>query len=181
MPVTKEQVHAAADRIAAAGERPTLHAVRQIVGGSYSTISPALAEWEARQKETAAPVREPLPQAVADRLAELGADVWAAALALADSRLTAEREALEQSRAEHEAAQAEATELADKLAAEIEALQTRLATIEAAEQAVRAERDQALQEASKAREEAAKLTGQCEALQVQAAALLARLVPQAEA
>jgi hypothetical protein len=41
------------------------------------------------------PLREPAPQAVADRLAELGADVWAVALDLANARLAVEREALE--------------------------------------------------------------------------------------
>ena len=69
MAVTKEQILAAADQIAAAGERPTLEAVRQIVGGSYTTISPVLNEWKARQKEATAPLREPAPQAVGDRLA----------------------------------------------------------------------------------------------------------------
>ena len=59
MAVTKEQIIAAADQIAAAGERPTLEAVRQIVGGSYTTISPVLNEWKARQKEATAPLREP--------------------------------------------------------------------------------------------------------------------------
>lgn len=122
MAVTKEQIFQAADQIAAAGQRPTLEAVRQIVGGSYTTISPALNEWKNRQKATAAPLREPAPQAVADRLAELGADVWAVALELANTRLAAERESLEASRADMEAAQAEATELADKLAAEVEGL-----------------------------------------------------------
>ena len=57
MAVTKEQILAAADQIAAAGERPTLEAVRQIVGGSYTTISPVLNEWKARQKEATAPLR----------------------------------------------------------------------------------------------------------------------------
>ena len=116
MAVTKEQILAAADQIAAAGERPTLEAVRQIVGGSYTTISPALNEWKARQATAAAPLREPAPQAVADRLAELGADVWAVALDLANARLAVEREALEKARAELEAAELDWLELEEKKA-----------------------------------------------------------------
>ena len=135
MAVTKEQI------LAAAGERPTLEAVRQIVGGSYTTISPVLNEWKARQKEAAEPLREPAPQAVGERLAEVGADIWAMALGLANSRLATEREAMEKARADMEAAQAETAELADKLSGEVEALQSRLASIEAAELAARTDVD----------------------------------------
>jgi colicin import membrane protein len=74
MAVTKEQIFEAADQIAANGQRPTLEAVRQMVGGSYTTISPALNTWKSRQKGT--PLREAAPQAVAERLGEVGADIW---------------------------------------------------------------------------------------------------------
>lgn len=141
MAVTKEQIFSAADELAAAGQKPTLEAIRQRTGGSYTTISPALNEWKARQATAAGPLREPAPQAVADRLAELGADVWAVALDLANARLAVEREALEKARAELEADRAEATELADKLAGDVEQLQSRLASIETAEQAARIEAD----------------------------------------
>ena len=67
MAVTKEQIFSAADDLAAAGQKPTLEAIRQRTGGSYTTISPALNEWKARQATAAAPLREPAPQAVADR------------------------------------------------------------------------------------------------------------------
>lgn len=139
MAVTKEQVFAAADQISVAGQRPTLEAVRKITGGSYTTISPALNEWKARQATTAAPLHEPAPQAVADRLTEVGAELWAIALELANARLSSEREALEKARADMEAAQAEATELADRLTTEVEEQQVRLASIEAAEQVARTE------------------------------------------
>jgi hypothetical protein len=102
----------------------------------------------------AAPLREPAPQAVADRLAELGADVWAVALDLANARLAVEREALEKARAELEADRAEATELADKLAGDVEALQSRLASIEAAEAAARGEADELRGQLAAAQEQA---------------------------
>ena len=191
MAVTREQILAAADQIAATGERPTLEAVRQIVGGSYTTISPVLNEWKARQEMAARPLREPAPQAVGDRLAEVGADIWAIALGLANSRLASEREALEKARADMETAQAEAAELADKLTGKIEALQARLASTEARADEIERraaelrteldrshqEADQARQEAVKAREEAARLTGQLAAVQEQTASILSRLVP----
>jgi colicin import membrane protein len=142
MAVTKEQIFPPLDELAAGGQKPTLEAIRQRTGGSYTTISPALNEWKARQATAAAPLREPAPQAVADRLAELGADVWAVALDLANARLAVEREALEKARAELEADRNEATELADKLASDVEALQSRLASIEAAEAAARGEADE---------------------------------------
>jgi len=38
------------------GQRVTLEAVRQITGGSYTTISPALNEWKAKQAAAAMPL-----------------------------------------------------------------------------------------------------------------------------
>lgn len=177
MAITKQEIFDAADQIAAAGQRPTLEAVRQITGGSFTTISPALNEWKSKQASAAVPMRDPAPQAVADRLAEVGAEVWAIALGLANARLAADREAIEKTRAGMEAAQAEATELADRLTAQVEEQQTRLASIEAAEQATRVEADKLRGELATAREEAARLTGQLDAHKEQMAALLARITP----
>jgi colicin import membrane protein len=61
MAVTKEQIFSAADDLAAAGQRPTLEAIRQITGGSYTTISPALNEWKARQATPPRPARTCTP------------------------------------------------------------------------------------------------------------------------
>ena len=205
MAITKEQVWAAAEELAAEGLRPTLEAVRQRIGGSYTTIGPALNEWKARQAEKASPVREPPPAAVAERLAE----VWGVALDLANALLAAEREALARVRAEMEAERSEATELADRLAEQLEALQSRLAVLEASEQAARLEAGElrsrlaaaetraselerrveelrdaleaAQRQAGDAREEAARLSGQLEAIKEHAAALLARIPPPADA
>ena len=127
MALTKDQILQAADQLAAAGTAPTLAAVRSAVGGgSYTTINEALKEWKAKQQATNAPIREPAPAAVATRLEELGADIWAVALELANARLTSEREALEATRQQLETAQQEATELADQLSAELETLQNDL-------------------------------------------------------
>jgi hypothetical protein len=57
-------------------------------------------------------------------------DVWAIALELASGRLKAEREALESARVEMESERAEAVELADQMAAEIEQLRGRCAELD---------------------------------------------------
>ena len=124
MALTKDQILQAADQLAAAGTTPTLAAVRAAVGGgSYTTINEALKEWKAKQQAAAMPLREPAPEGISKRLDEVGAEVWAIALELANARLTSEREALEVTRTQMEIAQREATELADQLSAELETLQ----------------------------------------------------------
>ena len=124
MAITKDQISQAADQLTAGGGTATLANVRKALGGgSYTTINEALKEWKARRQASTTPVREPAPAAVAARAGELGADIWAIALELANARLTHEREALEATRAQLETAQQEATELADQLSAELETLQ----------------------------------------------------------
>ena len=122
MAVTREQILAAADEIAANGQAPTMATVRDRVGGSYSTIGPVLREWKARQASAATTLREPAPAAVTERLGELGAEIWAVAMDLASARLATEREGLERARVELEGERAEATELADRLNAEVDDL-----------------------------------------------------------
>jgi hypothetical protein len=186
MAVTKEQVFEAADRLVAEGQKPTLESVRKITGGSYSTISPALNEWKARQAAGSAPLREPVPQSVEHRLAEVGQELWMAALDLANARLETEREALQAAREEMQAERAEALETADKLAAEVEKLTAELAQARASAQAqaldlataqanaaekradlelARAEAAAAREALAAAREEAATLRGRLEALE----------------
>ena len=62
-----------------------------------------MAQWRAHRADKSTPLREPAPPLVMERLAEVGADIWAAALDLANARLNSEREALEVARAELEA------------------------------------------------------------------------------
>ncbi len=175
MATTKEQIFAAADQILAEGRRPTLEAVRQRTGGSYSTISPALNEWKARQAAQASPPREPPPQAVADRLAETGAEIWRVALDMANARLAAEREALVQVRAELEGERAETVDLADRLAIEIEELQTRLESIEAAEAAARGEADELRGQLAAAQEQAHTAEARAQEIERRAAELRTEL------
>ena len=132
MALTQDQIFQAADALAAAGQTPTLAAVRKALGGgSFTTISEAMNEWKASRRAADAPNREPPPPAITERLEELGAEVWAAATEAAGGRLKTEREALEKVRAEMEAQQAEAAEMADQMSAEIDQLKTRAAELEA--------------------------------------------------
>jgi len=187
MAITQSQIHAAADALAASGQQPTMQSVRQHLGsGSYSTIGPALQDWRAQRQQQAAsaPVAgEPVPAQVAEQASALAAHVWAAALALADGRLAAERAALEQVRAEAEAERAEAVAAADALQAELDTLQAELAQARQQAQAEQQQAAQALEQAraalDAARLEQARLAGQVEAEQRQIAALLARLEPVA--
>ena len=190
MAITTADIHAAADRIAEAGQQPTLAAVRSALGGgSFTTISEAMKGWKAAQAAAAAPLREAAPAAVTERMGELAAEVWGVAIGMANDRLASEREALEVARQEMEQAQAEAVELADQVAADLDAARAQIeqqaAALEAAHTAQaalaeaqkradglaalleqeRAATREAQAKAEKALTDAAKLEGKLEALQ----------------
>lgn len=121
MAITTQDIHAVADRIAAEGQQPTLAAVRSALGGgSFTTISEAMKVWKAAQQSVIAPIREAAPAAVAERMAEVAGEVWSIAQGMANDRLASEREALDAARQEMEQAQAEAAELADQLAGDLD-------------------------------------------------------------
>jgi len=134
MAITKEQIFAAADQLDSIGQNPTLNNIRKALGGgSFTTISDAMSEWKGRKQAKESPFREPAPQALAERITELGMDIWAVALDLANGRLAAEREALDVVRDQLEAEKQEAAELADQVTAELEVLQGRVSALEDAE------------------------------------------------
>jgi len=122
MTSTTARIFEIADELDAAGQNPTLASVRKALGGgSYTTISQAMNEWRAKKAAKETPIREAAPQAIAELLEQVGMEVWAQALQLANGRLSAEREALEKARQEIEAQRQEAAELADQVSAELEA------------------------------------------------------------
>ena len=129
---TKARIFAAADEISAAGQNPTFAAIRKhLGGGSFSTISDAMAEWKAAKATKSVPVQEPIPPAISEKLDNLGSAVWSIAIEMANARLSAERETLEAARMETDAARQEAAQLADQLTVELETAQKQIATIEA--------------------------------------------------
>lgn len=122
---TKQAVMAELDKIAAAGEkRPPLRVLRAHVGGgSLSTISEAVRDWENAQ--IAAPM--PLPNDLSDgeqkvicgaiwrALMPMIEDRLAAARAAAEAKIDAERKSAAQLREEAEAAIAESSAQAEEL------------------------------------------------------------------
>ena len=140
MAITRDQIFQVADELDAAGQNPTLAAVRKATGGgSFTTISEAMSEWKARKAAKETPLREPAPQAISERLGEFGAELWTLALELANGRLAAEREALDTARVQIEAEKQEAAELADQVTGELETLQGKVSALEAAELSARNE------------------------------------------
>jgi len=114
--ITESAVFAAADAIAAAGQRPTQALVREhLGGGSFATIGPALKKWRAAQWEQSELAEVELPPELDEALQQLGGRVWQAAIAAAEAKLVAEREALAAARAELEAEAAEAAEAVKQL------------------------------------------------------------------
>ena len=181
---SQEAIWAAADALVEAGERPTLAAVRKAVGGgSFTTISEAMGAWRGRQA-IAEPVREPAPVAVSQQAAVLAAELWAQALAIAHERLQADREALEADRVDMARERAEAVELADLLAGELDQVRVELE----AGQMLLTEKDEALleqtqeihhwrTEASLMREKAALLEGKVAGLEQALGQINVRMIP----
>jgi len=129
--ITREAIWEAADELEAEGARPTLNAVRKKMGGgSFTTISDAMTVWKERQRVQ--PVTEPLPGELASSVNSLAAEIWIAARGAAERALAGERERLAAEQAEVRAQAAEAVELADGLAVEIEGLREQATTAAAA-------------------------------------------------
>jgi colicin import membrane protein len=128
--LTKDQIFAAADALAAVGERVTLDAVRLHLkktvgrGGSYTLLSPTIQEWESAQKSAREPIRIEVPPQVTDALQAVGVTVMTVAVDLANARLQSARDALDAERLQFEARNAAVAEAADRLDAQLdEALQ----------------------------------------------------------
>lgn len=140
MAITKEQIFQVADELNAAGQNPTLAAIRKALdGGSYTTISEAMKEWREMQDTT--PVQETLPEAMKEKIMVLGREAWNTAVAMANERLAAERKALETARESLEIAKEEAVELADSLANELDAIKAALDAAQGQIQSLHAEKD----------------------------------------
>ena len=156
---TAEAIWAAAETLVAAGERPTLAAVRQAVGGgSFTTISEAMKTWHTQQAALqVVPHSEPAPEAITRQLETWAAHLWGEALGMAQERLQREREALEAIRVDLERERTEAAELADSLSDELDQVRAALD----AEIILRDEKDTAIadlmQEVEQQRAEAAQM------------------------
>jgi len=131
--ITPENIEAAAERIAARGEKPTARAVRaELGGGSMVTIAPALAAWKANRPKieaasigVSAEVQRAILVDVERAVATARADL-AAELADTQETLAAVSDELRQQTAAGAAAEARATEAT----AEVERQAGMIATLE---------------------------------------------------
>ncbi|MFZ1899493.1 MAG: DNA-binding protein [Azonexus sp.] len=156
MAITKKSIFDAADALDAGGQRPTLAALRKAVGGgSFTTISEAMKDWWAVRAVREAPAREQAPPVVGERLGVVADEIWALALQVAKERLASEREAFDAARAQAEQDKQEAVELADVVAAELEALQGKISVLESSELAARQDAATQREQLAASRERAA--------------------------
>lgn len=114
--LTREEIFAVADAVAAEGLRVRVAEVHRRLGtGSLTTVTNVIREWHKVNQPAAATEKAAVPQSVTDRLGSLGAELWAQAQAVANEELGKERQELETYRAEIEDQQQETAEYADSL------------------------------------------------------------------
>jgi septal ring factor EnvC (AmiA/AmiB activator) len=199
--VTQAAVNDVAEALLAEGTEPSILNVQaRIGGGSYSTVKRYLDVWKQRRAEDAA---IKAPAEVEARGLELARAVWAVAAAAANREAQAAREdaaaavaAMREELAEARNEIARLERLESEQAGVLEQLQGRLreaelqlaetklqagrvAELEPALAAARAERDAAREEAKDKAVEMGKRSGEAEALRAQVRELLAALKPKA--
>lgn len=98
MAITREQIYTIANTLNSQGIRPTLAAVRRMLGaGSFTTISGALNEWKMTQSVDAGKqLQEIIPEPIMDRLHIFGSALWLDAMELATNRFTVDRAVMEE-------------------------------------------------------------------------------------
>lgn len=121
MAVSREDVFNACSEIYVSGKPVTVAAVREMTGGSFTTLSPLVKEWK-MQQSGAGELSGHASEAVPSRFSELTAGLWNAALSLANERLESERRALDELRAELSAERAELLSSCDEFASLVDTL-----------------------------------------------------------
>lgn len=154
--VRERIIAAAADLFEQSGRQamPTVDAVRRAARVDMNAASAVMKEWRRAQTAQAAPVAVAVPESVQQASSAAVATIWQQAQELANESLRSAQAAWETERVEQDAMRQELAEAFERQADELEALQSRLVSIEAAEAA--------------ARGEAAELRGQLAAAQEQA-------------
>ena len=134
--VTQQAVDAAADAILTAGGKPTFRLIQQRVGGSFTTIKPMLADWEARREKGEEAAAE-VPDALLARGADLVRTIYA--------------EVAQQARVESEAVRKDAEVRVSAMKDELSEATEEIARLEALGSS-RAEELETLREANRALE-----------------------------
>jgi len=127
---TQERIFAIADQLTASGQRPTLAAVRKVLGGGSAINGMMFIRGHRLDSSPQTTAPEAPPETVTERLSEAGTAIWQIALEVANNRLATERLELEQTHIRLESERSEAAELADRLASEVDNLQAKLESLE---------------------------------------------------
>lgn len=122
MAITIEKIKQAADDLNGRGTRPTLAAVRKLIGGgSYTTISEGINLWKQEQTQKAPVTPENLmPTELQAHLEGLGNQLWSLAIEKANNRLKSEQEEFAKRQSELTQQIDEAKELSDQMNNEID-------------------------------------------------------------
>ena len=126
----KALVFKAATEIADAGQEPGLEAVKQKVGGSYTTITRALREWRKERDQQQAAVNAP-PEIVSDLALRVAGEIWKAATAEAQMGLAAAREVMNVENRRLQDEMAEVLRSADSMASQMTEIQNRAVELQA--------------------------------------------------
>lgn len=115
-PVTKELVFEIAESLAGEGKNPTMAAIRDQIGGSFTTIGPWLKEWKSKDNQPA-PIE--IPESVSEAMKLATATIWQSASEIASNRISEARaaadDAVEQAQSEADEYKAEVTRLENEL------------------------------------------------------------------
>lgn len=144
--VTRDKVFAAAEQLQQAGTKPTMSAVKDILGGgSFSTINPLVNEWKETKRQAVAVIKTPVPETVTKALNLVADQVWAAAQEESEKSVAVEREALHSAAKELAEREAELLDVIRSDELEIEKLKTDWARTDLAlaDQAAQMARDNA--------------------------------------
>ena len=154
--VRERVIAAAADLFEQSGRQtmPTVDAVRRAARVDMNAASAVMKEWRRAQTAQAAPVAVAVPESVQQASSAAVATIWQQAQELANESLRSAQAAWETERVEQDAMRQELAEAFERQAGELEALQSRLASIEAAEAAARGEADELRGQLAAAQEQA---------------------------
>ena len=121
MASTKEEIWKIADDLGKRGEKPTLAAVRKAAGGgSYTTISEAMAEWRERKDKAEFEKASFVPVEIEDVLLSAGKSIWKVARERADKEVAGLKDELKIKQEAFEKERSETLTLADQLTEELE-------------------------------------------------------------
>lgn len=149
--ITDAQIIETAKKLASEGVNPTLVTVRDALGkGRFSTIGPALKRWKESRAEKHEMAQVEVPGGISEWIEQFKGAIWQAAVDVAERRLQAEREALQEARARAEQEVTESLEAVRTLEAELEKQSQELETVRGRAATV----EQAVTEATQAATEA---------------------------